>query len=99
MRFGSVLALPLLGSVPVLASAVKDVAKRGDDACPAPGGPKVVEVVIVDPVYISTYCETNTVLTIYSDITYSVTNAPTTVVVNTYATSTTTVTETDTVTA
>ncbi|GAD99889.1 hypothetical protein PVAR5_8617 [Paecilomyces variotii No. 5] len=97
MRFGSTLAVSLLGSVPVLASAVKDVAKRGYDACPAPDSPvKVVKVVVVDPVYISTYCETNTVLTIYSDITYSVTNAPTTVIVNTYATSTTTVTTTET---
>ncbi|KAJ9270060.1 fungal hydrophobin [Paecilomyces variotii] len=99
MRFGSILAIPLLGSVPVFGAAVNDVAKRGHhNACVAPGGGvvKVVKVIIVDPVYISTYCESNTVLTIYNDITYSVTNAPTTVIVNTYATSTTTITTTET---
>ncbi|KAJ9296235.1 fungal hydrophobin [Paecilomyces variotii] len=100
MRFGSILAIPLLGSVPVFGAAVNDVTKRGhhNKDCVAPGGGhvKIVKVIIVDPVYISTYCESNTVLTIYNDITYSVTNAPTTVIVNTYVTSTTTITTTET---
>ncbi|KAL2002293.1 hypothetical protein VTN02DRAFT_236 [Thermoascus thermophilus] len=81
-----------------------DLQKRDDkehhhhhqvDGCRVSGGRGEYEVVvhktvIISPVYINTYVEQNTIITVSNNVFVTVSNAPTNVVINTWATSTAT---------